>query len=519
MKTFLKLTSWILVTMLIFMSVGCGKQASDKTTKLTLSFSYLEEERNYILSVERSEKNIIVNRGDFIDQFVYTVTVKKDRGSEQSPLTTQVFTIYSEIDDPSAIIEFADINHDDCPDLLVRTLQTIHSAAWYDAYRFIPEEGRFEAEPFFTYLSSGLPQCIGDNQLMTMQSTASETECELYRIGNDNRYHHLRSYFAERYDGTQYTVTDYTSEDSKTLYQQHFDGELTIQDTLKIYSLFFYGDTFSYLNHLMNFAEDYCFLRENGGKPFENARHMLLDNPSLLEQEQAYFAAKDSSAECIPFVTGISEAIGDTLRIYITCFIHLPETQAYQTKHLAVDLEYDSIYYGISVSSINDAPPSDENAEVFCAAEYEQDTDSYQFYWYDAEHQKIRGKLENGKFSLSHARYVDENVIEFHQDTGTGVWYSQYFRTDSHEASQSLPNAIYLGHDLALYPNQYNEFSMVNVYDEKAYSYSFSTGVFPANTTDFHYLFTLVDNQHIKMSTDYERGMDRIITIPAVPGM
>ena len=515
LKTIQKVVAWILVTALLSLGIGCGKQASGKTAQLTLRFTRFDEEKNFTLSVARSDKNVTVNTGEYFEQFVYTVTVEKERGSEQPPITTQIFTVHSEIDDPSAIIELADIDHDDCPDLLVRTLQTVHSAAWYDAYRFLPEEERFEAEPFFTYLCSGLPKRIGGNQLMTLQATASETECALYQLGSDDRYHLLRSYFAEHYDGTRYTVTDSTSDKGETLYEQHFDGDLTMQDTLKINSLFFYGDTFSCRNELMTFAENYCFLRETGGDVFENARHMLRDNPSLAEQEQAYFATKNATAECrAAFATGMSETKDNTLRVYVTCFVQPTEAQGYQPKHLAVDLEYDSIYYDMSVCAVSDAPAPDDNRETLSMVEYEQDTDSFRFYWYDTA-----AALGNGKLPLSHIRYVDENVIEFRQGAETDVWYSQYLRTDTHEAGLCLPTAMYLGHGIALYPSRSNEFTLAHAFDEKAYRYSFSTGVFSANPADWFYRFSLVDSQHLKLSLDGEDSVDRIFTVPAIPGM
>lgn len=110
-------------------------------------------------------------------------------------------------------------------------------------------------------------------------------------------------------------------------------------------------------------------------------------------------------------------------------------------------------------------------------------------------------------------------MIEFRQGAETGVWYSQYLRTDTHEAGLCLPTAMYLEHGIALYPSRSNEFTLTHAFDDNAYRYSFSKGVFSANPADWFYRFSLVDSQHLKLSLDGEDSVDRIITVPAIPGM
>jgi len=249
---------YLLITLLLASIVpiyGCGSadsaphQETDNAVIIPLSIG--DNLPRLELRVTCADSSLSYSYGDAADEHLYTLEVVELREPERANRTLQMFTVPSELDSADEIISVFDINHDDCSDIIVRTHQTAHSAAWYSAYRWLPEKGCFESEPFFDYLCSGQPTLPDRNMMVTSDVTVTSIQWSLYLLDEQGYYRHARTMFCERYDSIFYSVTQYSVDQTNApqlLYacDYSFDEEIPEEEVMRLNSFFFFGDGHSF---------------------------------------------------------------------------------------------------------------------------------------------------------------------------------------------------------------------------------------------------------------------------------
>lgn len=446
------------------------------------------------------------------EEAVYLVEVLKPRADGM--VTEQLLTVRSTVTDDAEILDLYDVSFDGCSDLIVRYSQTPHSAAWYHAYRWLVDEQRFEAEPFFEFCCSGKPVVLPESrQLATRDVTLSNVEETLYTLDADGSFSELRRCCTERYDCCRYIIEELQDGEWATLCDERFSlgEEISVQDRARLTSLFYYGNNWSLLNDIMRFAEQYACCRESSGVyGFEHISEMLLNSgepcdEELYNSEKQYAESAERGTSTVSsYYTGISYTdnccrVNVAVRTSASGNGSEPDCP---TKYLAIDVSPDIMPLHICGVSEGLPPTQDDNA-IF-DIEYCEDGRTA-FYFLDSEHNRLEQSFWPKDRYIPEMEFVDDTLLEFHQGAGTGVWVSVYYDVAARRASSDILNSFYLDNNIILLLDLTEDgrvcIRIRDIFDENRYCCELYPDFAPvANPFDASRAFELLDGSHLSIT-------------------
>lgn len=456
---------------------------------------------------------------ELTNEAVYSIEVLEPNGEVMA--TEQILTVRSTVKDDNNILELYDINFDGYSDMIVRYNQTPHSAAWYCAYRWLTNEQHFEAEPFFEFCCSGEPIAISESRmLVTMDVTLSSVYETLYKLDADGNFNELRRCCIDRYDCYHYIIEELQEDKWGMLCDERFsfDEEITVQDSIRLTSIFLYGNNWSVLNDLMRFAELYAYNRETSRSyESEQMTEMLTDDDEeLLESEKQYSESLSMDTEAVSaYATSISYT-DDSCRVNVTVRTNTSESggkSCFAVKYLAIDVKPDFLLRPLCICGVSDGvPPTQDDNAVF-DIEYSEAGETI-ISFYDMGH----NRLEHGFWPMNKGpemTFIDDSLLEFRYGAGTGVWVSVYYDLATRSVSNCFTSAFYLGKRKIMFFDLTEDNRMCihieNAFDKNEYGCKLYSDFAPVgNPYDALMAYELLDGSHLSMT--YVDSEWRIVT-------